>query len=99
MCRADRERARAASEACAPDAFHEVHVKAALELCERRDPKGLYKRARKGELREFTGISAPYEPPDDPELIIDTGAENVDQCTQRIVEYVNRNFALEVGEH
>ncbi len=96
--RADRERARTASEICAPDAFHEVHVKAALELCERRDPKGLYKRARKGELREFTGISAPYEPPGNPELVIDTGAENVDQCTQRIVEYVERHFAIEVGE-
>ena len=58
--RSDRERARAAAK----DAFHEIYVKASLEACEGRDPKGLYKRARKGEIPEFTGISSPYEAPD-----------------------------------
>src|SRR3546814_386164 len=66
--RADRDRARAA----AGDAFHEVYVKADLETCEARDPKGLYRRARAGEIPDFTGISAPYESPESPELIVDT---------------------------
>src|SRR5262249_18169897 len=76
--RADRERARAA----APDAFHEVYIKAGLDACEKRDPKGLYKKARKGEIAEFTGISAPYEPPVSPELVIDTEAASVEECVQ-----------------
>ena len=58
--RSDRERARAAAK----DAFHEIYVKASLAACEERDPKGLYKRARTGEIAEFTGISSPYEPPE-----------------------------------
>ena len=95
--RSDRERARVASQAYAPDTFHEVYIRADLELCERRDPKGLYKKARKGELRDFTGVSAPYEPPEKPELVVETGVENVDRCAQRIVEYVERHFALGTG--
>ncbi len=96
--RSDRERARTAGQVGRPDAFHEVHIKAELELCERRDPKGLYKRARKGDLRDFTGVSAPYEPPDKPELVVDTGAGSVDQCAQQIVEYIERHFSIEVSE-
>ena len=57
--RADRERVRA----IAPDVFHEIYVDADLKTCETRDPKGLYKKARQGEIHEFTGVSAPYEPP------------------------------------
>ena len=64
--RSDRERARAARQG----AFHEIYVKASLEACESRDPKGLYQRARKGEIPEFTGISSPYEPPEQPELVV-----------------------------
>src|SRR5690606_41641691 len=56
----------------APGRFHEIHIRADLATCERRDPKGLYKRARTGEIPDFTGISAPYEPPLDPELVVDT---------------------------
>jgi len=52
--------------------FIEVHVNAPLEICEQRDPKGLYKRARKGEVKDFTGVDSVYEPPLDPELILDT---------------------------
>ncbi|MFP6741662.1 MAG: adenylyl-sulfate kinase, partial [Alphaproteobacteria bacterium] len=88
-----RERARAAAENYDPGGFHEIHIHADLEECERRDPKGLYKRARKGEIPDFTGISAPYEPPENPELVIDTSAENVDLCTQRIVDYIVWKFA------
>ena len=55
--------------------FIEIYIKASLKICEQRDTKGLYKKARKGELKEFTGISAPYEEPVNPQLIIDTGKE------------------------
>ena len=92
----DRERARAAAENYDPGGFHEVHIHADLEECERRDPKGLYKRARKGEIKDFTGISAPYEPPEYPELVIDTGTESADICAQRIVDYIVWKFAYAV---
>jgi len=66
--RADRDQARE----LIPDSFVEVYVKADLEVCESRDPKGLYKKARAGEIPEFTGISAPYEAPESPEASFDT---------------------------
>jgi len=88
--RADRERARAAGRG----AFHEIYVEADLEVCEQRDPKGLYKRARAGEIKDFTGISAPYETPIDPELTVNTSTTPVDSCAQEIVDYVSRTFSL-----
>ncbi len=92
--RADRERARAAGRG----AFHEIFVRADLETCEKRDPKGLYKRARSGQIQDFTGISAPYEEPIDPELTVDTSASHVEECTQQIIDYVTRTFSLERQE-
>ena len=74
--RADRDRAREAGG----DAFREIYIKADVETCESRDPKGLYKRARAGEITDFTGISAPYEEPANPELVIDTSNGDVDSC-------------------
>jgi adenylylsulfate kinase-like enzyme len=59
--------------------FHEIYIKAELKTCEKRDPKGLYKKARTGEIAEFTGISAPYEPPLSPELVVDTDKMNIEQ--------------------
>lgn len=88
--RSDRARARAA----AGNDFHEVYIKAPLELCERRDPKGLYARARSGELREFTGISAPYESPETPDLIVDTAAHDVATCVRQVVSYVESALSL-----
>jgi adenylyl-sulfate kinase len=92
--RADRARARAATP---PDAFHEVYVSADLATCERRDPKGLYRRARAGEIGEFTGISAPYEPPEAPSLVVDTASEPIERSVERIVDHVARHFALKEG--
>nr|WP_244644224.1 adenylyl-sulfate kinase [Azorhizobium oxalatiphilum] len=69
--RADRERARQIAGAY----FHEVHIRAPLEVCEARDPKGHYARARKGEMANFTGISAPYEEPEQPEVVLDTTSD------------------------
>ena len=93
--RADRDRAREAAEAYEVGRFHEVYIKADLETCEERDPKGLYKRARAGEIADFTGISAPYEPPEATDLEVDTGAESVAQSVQHIIDYIERHFALD----
>lgn len=69
--RKDRERVRS----LVPHGdFLEIYCKCGLDVCERRDVKGLYKRARAGEIKDFTGISSPYEEPDDPELVVETGA-------------------------
>jgi len=89
--RADRDAARALFER---GDFIEVHVAASVETCERRDPKGLYRRARKGEIPEFTGISAPYEPPANPELVLDTGSLSVDESVAEIIEYLEENGYL-----
>lgn len=71
--------------------FIEVYVKCALEECERRDPKGLYKKARIGEIQHFTGISSPYEAPLNPEIIIDTEHVAVDEASTKIIDYLRRN--------
>lgn len=63
---------RSARQSIGPDRFFEIHVSTPLGVCEARDPKGLYRRARRGEIPDFTGISAPYEVPSDPSLAIDT---------------------------
>ena len=88
--RSDRDRAREAGGGN----FHEIHVKADVATCEARDPKGLYKKARAGEIKDFTGISAPYEEPDNPELVIDTAAVQLDECIERLVNYVETKFKV-----
>ena len=85
---------RAESRAAAAGRFHEVYVRADLATCERRDPKGLYKRARSGEIRDFTGISAPYEVPESPDLVVDTTNQKVDDSVAILLEYVRRNFRV-----
>ena len=86
--REDRDRVRR----IAPDLFHEIHVAADLATCEQRDPKGLYRKARAGQIQEFTGISAPYEPPEAPELVVDTAAQGLEACLSYLADYVERNF-------
>jgi bifunctional enzyme CysN/CysC len=86
---ADRERARATIGA---HAFHEVYVNADLATCEARDPKGLYGKARRGDLADFTGVSSPYEPPHAPQLVIDTARSDVAECTRQLLEYVVLRF-------
>lgn len=88
--RADRALAR---QACR-EAFHEIHIAADLATCESRDPKGLYKKARSGELPEFTGISAPYEEPEHADLIIDTAREPIAASLEKLVDYVVSNMPL-----
>ena len=72
--------------ACAGMAFVTLSPRLPVAVCEERDPKGLYQRARAGELDEFTGISAPYEPPESPELSLDTAALSLDECVTAIFE-------------
>ncbi len=79
--RADRASARAAA---AKGRFIEVHLATPVEACERRDPKGLYAKARAGTLKEFTGVSAPYEAPEHPELTLDTSVLDVPGCLDRM---------------
>ncbi|MBT4710162.1 MAG: adenylyl-sulfate kinase [Alphaproteobacteria bacterium] len=86
--RSDRDRARRATG----DRYHEIYVKADLATCETRDPKGLYAKARAGEIAEFTGISAPYEAPDQPDLEVDTMVLDVEASVESMVEYVRGRF-------
>ena len=83
--RKDRDAARA----LLPDGrFIEVHVATSLEECERRDPKGLYQKARSGVIPNFTGVSAPYEAPETPELVIDTEGKTVDECADEVIVHL-----------
>lgn len=68
--------------------FIEIYVDCPLEECERRDVKGLYQKARTGEIKEFTGISAPYEEPAAPELVVQTAAENLEQSADKVIQYL-----------
>ena len=68
--------------------FIEIYCQAPLSVCEERDPKGLYKKARAGQIPEFTGISSPYEEPEKPELINETGKKSVDECVEQIINYL-----------
>jgi bifunctional enzyme CysN/CysC len=77
--------------------FIEVHVDAPLALAEQRDPKGLYRKARRGELRNFTGIDSPYEAPQQPELHLDTGALSADACADAVLAQLRERGFLRVG--
>ncbi len=84
--RADRARARS----ILGEDFIEIFCDAPLEVCERRDVKGLYRRARAGEIPDFTGISSPYEPPEAPEIRVPTGGAPLEDCVGQVVEYLIR---------
>ena len=89
--RADRDAVRALM---AKGDFVEVHVAASVETCEGRDVKGLYQKARKGEIPEFTGISAPYEAPLHPELVLDTNRQSVEESVAGLVAYLEKSGYL-----
>ena len=84
--RAERDMARTLFD---DDEFIEVFVHASLEVCEQRDPKGLYKKARAGQIKNFTGLDSPYENPLKPELVIDTIEITVEQAADRIIKFVD----------
>ncbi|MED3662372.1 adenylyl-sulfate kinase [Ureibacillus sp. FSL K6-8385] len=68
--------------------FIEVYVQCSIEECERRDPKGLYKKARNNEIPNFTGISAPYEAPDNPEIVVDSEKNSVEECKNQLIQFL-----------
>ena len=74
--------------------FIEVYTQCSVEECEKRDPKGLYAKARSGEIKEFTGISAPYEAPNHPEITINTEQQSVEQAVAHILNYLTDNKYL-----
>lgn len=76
------------------DEFIEVFVRCSLTECERRDPKGIYKKAKAGEIKEFTGVSAPYEEPENPELILETDKMDLQECVEALLEYLVQNEYL-----
>lgn len=75
--------------------FIEIYVYAPLDVCEDRDPKGLYKKARAGEIKHFTGIDDPYEAPENPELIINTAEKNLEKCSDEIIKYLEQKGYLD----
>lgn len=94
--RQDRDKVRAL---CKPGDFIEVYVQCTVEECERRDPKGLYKKARSGEIMHFTGISAPYEPPVQPELVLMTDKLGKDECVNEVIHFLkNRKLLHSIKE-
>ena len=84
---ADRQKARD----LLGENYVEVFVKTSLEIAEKRDPKGLYKKARNGEIKNFTGIDSPYEEPSTPEIILDTEKDSALACAKHIYDYLSRN--------
>jgi adenylylsulfate kinase len=85
--RQDRELVR---QTVGPESFFEVYVKCSPEVCEKRDPKGLYRKARAGLIKDYTGVSAPYEEPQSPDIVIDTEQTDVETAVQRIMEFLDR---------
>jgi adenylylsulfate kinase len=85
--REDRRRVRN----LAPQDFVEIHCDAEISVCEERDVKGLYKKARAGEIKDFTGISSPYEAPEQAELKVNTGSEPLAECVNQVLGYLTRN--------
>ncbi|NQU26349.1 MAG: adenylyl-sulfate kinase [Candidatus Nealsonbacteria bacterium] len=92
--RADRAGARALIPA--PD-FVEIFVDVPLDVCEARDPKGLYKKARAGEIKGFTGIDAPYEQPENPELVLDADAKSAEMLADEVIAYLRATDKIAMG--
>jgi adenylylsulfate kinase len=82
-------RARLRDDLAAGD-FVEIYVRASLGVCEQRDPKGLYKKARDGTITDMTGIGSPYEPPEDPELVLDTERSTADESVQQVLGFLQK---------
>ena len=92
--REDRQMVRELVEA---SEFVEVFMDTPLEECERRDPKGLYKKARSGEIRNFTGIDSVYERPESPEIVLNTALQSVDEAVNKIIDYLETHQIIAEG--
>jgi len=84
--RSDRQMVR---ELVGSKEFIEVYLKCSVDVCETRDPKGLYQKAKRGEIQNFTGISSPYEEPEHPELVLETGLLSIDESVAKILAYLD----------
>lgn len=91
------DRARARSLVSQGD-FIEIYCAADLAVCEQRDTKGLYAKARAGEIPHFTGISSPYEPPENPELRVETGSQPIEACVLQVIEHLQASGILDQSE-
>tara|TARA_B100000900_G_C20356981_1_gene624694 strand:- start:50 stop:673 length:624 start_codon:yes stop_codon:yes gene_type:complete len=90
--RKDREKVK---KIIGSEDFIEIYCAASLDVCEARDTKGLYKKARSGEIKEFTGISSPYEIPLEPSIVVETGSMNLEDSVKQIVNYLNQKNYLD----
>ena len=89
--RSDREAVR---NLLAEGEFYEVYVNCPVGECEKRDPKGLYRKARQGLIRDFTGIDSPYQEPEKPEIILDTAASSIEECVDKVIQYLQAKGAI-----
>lgn len=89
--RADRDLVRALLP---PGGFIEIYMRCPLEVCESRDVKGLYRKARAGLIREFTGIDSPYEAPENPEILLDTSLQALPECVEEVIGYLRRKQVM-----
>jgi adenylylsulfate kinase len=89
--RKDRERVR---QLVGEQDFIEIYTRCSIEVCESRDTKGLYRRAHAGEVKDFTGISSPYEPPERPELVLDTDSESLELCADRVIALLQQRDVM-----
>jgi adenylylsulfate kinase len=74
--------------------FFEVYCQASIDTCEKRDPKGLYKKAREGLIKDFTGINAPYEEPEHPEILLDTNVSGIEECAETVLQVLKTHQIL-----
>jgi adenylylsulfate kinase len=81
-----------------PNNFIEIYCQCPIEICEQRDQKGIYRRARAGEIKNFTGISSPYEQPESPDLIVESGNQTVDANTARVIALLKRKGIIVAGD-
>jgi len=91
--RSDRKLVR---ELVEPGEFIEIYVSTSIDVCESRDPKGLYVRARQGQIANFTGINSPYEAPEAAEIVLDTAVLHVDDCVTKVIEYLEATGRLKL---
>ena len=89
--RADRQKVR---NLVGDGDFIEVYCRASVEECEKRDVKGLYAKARAGEIQNFTGVSSPYEEPTDAELVVDTGSQSLEECVNQVLSYLEEHGVI-----
>lgn len=92
--RRDRANARLAAHR---SRFHEIFVAADLATCESRDPKGLYRRARKGEILDFTGVDSPYEAPESAEVVVDTSTMSIEDSVSLLLDHIEQHFPIAAG--